>query len=97
VNVTGGVRLVETGSDLAVAAALCSSLADRPLPSDALFIGEIGLGGEVRPIAALDRRISEAERLGFRRLFVSARNRTGAGVATVPLGTVEDLWRHVAA
>jgi DNA repair protein RadA/Sms len=97
VNVTGGVRLVETGSDLAVAAALCSSLADRPLPSDALFIGEIGLGGEVRPIAALDRRISEAERLGFRRLFVSARSRTGAGVATVPLGTVEDLWRHVAA
>jgi DNA repair protein RadA/Sms len=97
INVTGGVRLVETGSDLAVAAALCSSMADRPLPSDALFLGEIGLGGEVRPIAALDRRVAEAERLGFRQLFVSARNRSGVGRAMVPLGTVEDLWRHVAA
>jgi DNA repair protein RadA/Sms len=97
VNVTGGVRLVETGSDLAVAAALCSSLADRPLPPDALFVGEIGLGGEIRPISALDRRIAEAERLGFQRLFISARSRTGAPLQTVALGTVEDLWHHVAA
>jgi DNA repair protein RadA/Sms len=97
VNVTGGVRLIETASDLAVAAALCSSVYDRPVPGDALFVGEIGLGGEIRPIASLDRRLAEAERLGFRRVFVSGRSRTSATLETVPLGNVADLWSHVAA
>ena len=97
VNVTGGMRLIETASDLAVAAALCSSVYDRPLPADALFMGEIGLGGEIRPIAALERRLAEAERLGFRRVFVSSRSRTGAGVTTIPVGNVAELWSRVAA
>ncbi|MBE0590897.1 MAG: DNA repair protein RadA, partial [Gemmatimonadales bacterium] len=68
VNVTGGMRLIETASDLAVAAALCSSIYDRAVPPDALFMGEIGLGGEIRPIPALERRLAEAERLGFHRV-----------------------------
>jgi len=97
VNVTGGMRLIETASDLAVAAALCSSVYDRPLPADALFMGEIGLGGEIRPIAALERRLAEAERLGFRRVFVSSRSRTGAGLTTIPVGNVAELWSRVAA
>src|SRR5439155_157972 len=50
VNVTGGVRLLEPSSDLAVTAALVSSVRDRPLPADALFLGEVGLGGEVRRV-----------------------------------------------
>jgi DNA repair protein RadA/Sms len=64
-NVAGGVRLVETASDLAVAAALLSSMRDRPLPTHTLFVGEIGLSGEVRAVRATERRLSEAARLGF--------------------------------
>ena len=66
---TAGVRLAEPGADLAVAAALLSSLHDRPVPADALFLGEIGLGGEVRPVSGIERRMTEAARLGFRRVF----------------------------
>jgi DNA repair protein RadA/Sms len=97
VNVTGGVRLVEPASDLAVVAALVSSLSDRPLPGDALFLGEIGLAGEIRPVAATDRRLAEAERLGFRRAFVSSRTKTRAGVELVPLAHVTELAARVAA
>ena len=97
VNVTGGVRLVEPASDLAVVAALVSSIADRPLPADALFLGEVGLAGEVRPVAATDRRLAEAERLGFRRAFVSARTRAHAGVELVPLAHVSELAARLAA
>jgi DNA repair protein RadA/Sms len=73
VQVSAGVRLTEPGADLAVAAALLSSLHNRPTPADALFLGEIGLGGEIRPVAGLERRLGEAGRLGFRRAFASGR------------------------
>ncbi len=97
VNVTGGVRLVEPASDLAVAAALCSSVRDRPVPADALFLGEVGLGGEVRPIAAVERRLAEADRLGFRTAFVSSRSRVSGPVSTVPVAHVADLASRLAA
>ena len=74
VQVTAGVRLTEPGADLAVAAALLSSLYNRPAPADVIFLGEIGLGGEIRPIGALERRLAEAARLGFRRVFGSSRS-----------------------
>ena len=73
VNVVGGVRLSEPSSDLAVVAALISSVRDRALPADALFLGVVGLGGEVRAVAAVDRRLAEAARHGFRRAFVGSR------------------------
>lgn len=73
VQASAGVRLTEPGADLAVAAALLSSLHNRPTPADALYLGEIGLGGEIRPVAGLERRLGEAGRLGFRRAFASER------------------------
>jgi DNA repair protein RadA/Sms len=92
VNVTGGVKLVEPASDLAVVAALLSSVRDRPVPSDGIFLGEVGLGGEVRPVASTERRLAEADRLGFRRAFVSARVKSDAmSVPTVPIAHVSDL------
>jgi DNA repair protein RadA/Sms len=97
VNVTGGVRLDEPAADLAVMAALCSSVQDRPLPADAVFLGEVGLGGEIRPTAGTDRRLAEAVRLGFRRAFLPARTRTTAGVETIPVPHVADLARRLAA
>ena len=97
VNVTGGMRLVEPASDLAVVAALHSAVHDRPNPAHALFVGEVGLGGEVRPAAALERRIAEAERLGFREVFVSARSRLSGQMSATPVAHVAELTRRLAA
>jgi DNA repair protein RadA/Sms len=98
VQVTAGVRLSEPGADLAVAAALISSLYNRPAPRDVLFLGEIGLGGEIRPSGAIERRIAEAARLGFRRVFGSSRSAVQvAGVSMVGLDHVEQLVRALAA
>ena len=72
-NVVGGVRIAETGSDLAVIAALVSSVADRALPEDAIFLGEVGLAGELRSVSQIERRLAEAARTGFRRAYVPAR------------------------
>jgi len=97
VNVTGGVRLLEPSTDLAVLAALVSSVHDRPAPADALFLGEVGLGGEVRPVGGLERRLAEAQRQGFRRAFVSARSRIASDLAVVGIEHVGELARRLAA
>jgi DNA repair protein RadA/Sms len=97
VNVTGGVRLLEPSSDLAVLAALVSSVHDRPAPADALFLGEVGLGGEVRPVSGLERRLAEAERQGFTRVFLSARSRVAAGLEVVAIEHVGELARRLVA
>jgi DNA repair protein RadA/Sms len=85
VNVVGGVRVQEPAADLAVAAALASSVHDRPLPADSLFVGEIGLGGEVRPVSQVERRLSEASRMGLHTAFLAERSlparRSGNGIA----------------
>jgi DNA repair protein RadA/Sms len=64
-NVAGGYRLTDPAADLAVAAALVSALADRPLPDGAAWFGEISLAGEVRPVAHAAIRLREAAKLGF--------------------------------
>ncbi len=74
VNVVGGLRMIEPAGDLAIATALASSVYDRALPTGAVCIGEIGLGGEIRPVGQLDRRLAEAEQLGFDCAFVADGN-----------------------
>ncbi|MBR9990588.1 MAG: DNA repair protein RadA [Gemmatimonadetes bacterium] len=73
VNVVGGVRIAETASDAALVAALASSVYDRELDARSVFLGEVGLGGELRPIGQIERRLAEASRMGFRRAYVPAR------------------------
>lgn len=98
VQVSAGVRLNEPAADLAVAAALVSSVKDRPAPADALFLGEVGLGGEVRPVSGMDRRLAEAQRLGFKRAFVPAHFAgRGGGLHLVPLDHIEALVAALAA
>ena len=97
VQVTAGVRLNEPGADLAVAAALVSSLTNRPTPADALFMGEVGLAGEVRPVGGVDRRLAEAGRLGFLRAFGSGRHAPVNGIRTIALDHVDELVRALAA
>jgi DNA repair protein RadA/Sms len=98
VQATAGVRLTEPGTDLAVAAALISSLHNRPTPADVVFLGEIGLGGEIRPIAGLERRVQEAARVGFRRVYASSRASLGTGdTELIGLDHVNQLVRALAA
>ena len=98
VNVTGGVRLIEPSTDLAVLAALVSTVHDRPVPADVLFLGEVGLGGEIRPVAGVERRLAEAARQGFRRVFLSARSRgTASDLEVIGLEGIGELTRRLAA
>ncbi|HEX7820806.1 MAG TPA: DNA repair protein RadA [Sphingobium sp.] len=69
-NVAGGYRLQDPAADLAVAGALVSALAERPVPADAVILGEIALSGEIRPVAHGALRLREAAKLGFSRAWV---------------------------
>lgn len=92
VRVTGGLKLNEPAADLAVAAALLSSLSNLSTPADTLYLGELGLSGEIRPVAGIERRLAEASRLGFNKVIASARTsgRT-AGLAHQGLAGIDEL------
>ena len=92
VNLVGGLALREPGLDLAVAAALLSSAADRPLAGASAVFGEVGLLGEVRAVSRAAERVREAAALGFERAVVAARD-AGSGLAlpTTPIATLADL------
>ncbi|MCL7027120.1 hypothetical protein MKW94_027332 [Papaver nudicaule] len=70
VNVVSGVKLTETSGDLAIAAAICSSFLEVPIPNDVAFIGEIGLGGELRVVSRMEKRVNAVSKLGYRRCIV---------------------------
>ncbi len=74
INVVGGVRVSETAADLAIVLATLSSLRDRPLPSDLVVFGEVGLAGELRPVQNGQERLREAAHLGFRRALIPRAN-----------------------
>jgi DNA repair protein RadA/Sms len=96
-NVAGGLRIGEPAADLAVAAAVVSSLADEPVPPDMAVFGEIGLGGEVRPVGQREARLREAAKLGFRSALVP-RARPGPSGASprAPEGIIVDEIEHLA-
>ena len=71
-NMAGGLKVSDPACDLAVICAVLSSNFDYPIPSDVCFAAEVGLSGEIRPVGQTDRRIAEAARLGFKKVFVSS-------------------------
>ena len=71
-NMAGGLRVSEPACDLAVVCAVLSSNFDYPVPPDVCFAAEVGLSGEIRPVAQTDRRVMEASRLGFKKIFISS-------------------------
>lgn len=93
-NIAGGLRIAEPAADLAVAAALISAAAARPLDAETVVFGEVGLGGEVRAVTRTDARLKEAAKLGFSRAIVPAR-RGGAppvsGMQQTPITTLSQL------
>ena len=74
VKVAGGLRIDDPAIDLGIAAALYSSRRDQPLDTDAVYIGELGLGGEVRPVSFIEQRLREAQKMGFKQAYLAARN-----------------------
>ncbi len=94
VNVAGGVKLTEPAADLAVALAIASNATNQPVGRDVVALGELGLSGEVRRVAQLERRLLEAHRLGFTRAFVPTgteiRGRALRGMTLHPIGTVAE-------
>ena len=75
-NMAGGLKVSDPAADLAVVCAVLSSNFDFAIPADVCFAGEVGLSGEIRPVSQCQRRIAEAARLGFKRIFVSAFEKT---------------------
>ena len=95
VNVVGGLRMQEPTGDAAVAAALASSVYDRALPHDVVIMGEVGLGGEIRPVSQTERRLAEAASLGLRRAYVAERGvpkRPPREMQVIGVRTVRDLF-----
>jgi len=78
VNVAGGVRVYEPAADLGMALAIVSSLRDVAVDAHFVVVGEIGLGGEIRTVSHIERRIAEATKLGFRRILIPKNNLTTA-------------------
>jgi len=99
--VAGGLRIHEPAADLAAAAALVSSLTNAPLPTDAVYFGEISLSGVVRPVAQTAARLKEAAKLGFGRAVLpeSARGEVGgdAGLTLNAVGGLTSLVAEIAA
>ena len=90
-NVAGGYRLSDPAADLAVAAALVSALSERPVPQEAVVMGEIALSGEVRPVAHAGLRLKESAKLGFDRGWVPAGTEGPSGIALTRFGRMREL------
>ncbi|MBR6655555.1 MAG: DNA repair protein RadA [Alistipes sp.] len=98
-NFAGGFKVSDTGLDLAVVAAVLSSYFDRPINDGLALAGEIGLSGEVRPAPRTEQRISEAARLGFKKIVVSGYaslpSKKIKGIEIARINTVGELARHL--
>lgn len=95
INVAGGLKIDETAVDLGVCAAIATSQSDIPLPPDMIFLGEVGLGGELRGVSRLEKRISEAAKLGFKSAIVPKQSLRGVkvpdGFAAYGIRTVSEM------
>ncbi len=91
INLVGGLRLGETAGDLPVLLAIASSYHDRPLPRDWIVFGEVGLNGEVRPVANGDERLREAAKQGFKHALVPKANVPKAAIEGITLIPVRSL------
>ncbi|MDR0882725.1 MAG: DNA repair protein RadA [Candidatus Adiutrix sp.] len=97
VNVTGGARITEPAADLAIVAAMAGSWADTPAPDSTVFIGEVGLAGEVRTVAHLEARLREARKMGFTRAVVppaEAKKVAAEGLKLHSVKSVSQLLRE---
>ncbi len=99
-NIAGGIKVVDPSIDLAIIAALISSLQDIPLNRKTCFAGEIGLSGEIRAVNRVEQRILEANRLGFEQIYIPSFNKKGIDqknfdIEILSINKVEELLRKL--
>jgi DNA repair protein RadA/Sms len=99
-NITGGIRVEDPAIDLGVVSAIISSHEDLAISSKHCFAAEVGLSGEIRTVNRIEQRISEAERLGFEKIFVSRYAIKGIdtkkfNIEIVPLSKLEELFQQL--
>ena len=99
-NIAGGLRATDPAIDLSVVAAVLSSNGDMPIESDVCMAGEVGLSGEIRPVSRIDGRITEAQKLGFRRILIPSHNMNGLNpkqykIELVPVRRVVEAVREL--
>ena len=99
-NIAGGIRVEDPAIDLAVVAAVLSSNQDIPINSKSCFAAEVGLSGEIRPINRVEQRISEADKLGFERIFISRYNSKGLdlkkySIKIIQTAKIEEIYRSL--
>ena len=94
INVVGGVKVTETGSDLALLAAVVSSLRNRVFDSETIIFGEVGLAGEIRPVQSGQERLKEAAKHGFKRAivpFANAPKQQGSALEIEPVKYLHEV------
>jgi len=101
VSVAGGLKINETALDLAVCAAIASSYYNQPLPDKTLFLGEVGLAGEIRPIGKLEMRLKEAIKIGIDQVFLPAQAKITSSKMKIKtsnnlLNFFDQLWQKPA-
>ena len=97
-NITGGITIDDPATDLGVAMAILSSNEDIAIEKDVCFAGEVGLGGEIRPIQRVEQRITEAEKLGFNTIFVSKYNKIAlknTKIKVITVAKIEDAIQEL--
>jgi DNA repair protein RadA/Sms len=99
VNIAGGIKIDEPAVDLGIAASITSSLRDVPVDSTAVAVGEIGLGGEIRTIGYVEKRIQESAKLGFKRIVIPQNNLKGVRgqdqIEIVGVQSVNEAIQHL--
>ncbi len=99
-NIAGGIKVDDPATDLSVIASVLSSNLDLPIEKNICFAGEVGLTGEIRPVTRVEQRISEADKLGFKKIYISKYNSKGLDtskfkIEIVKVSKVEELFRSL--
>lgn len=99
INLAGGIKVDDPSIDLAVVCAILSSNVDIPIESKTCFAAEVGLSGEIRPVPRVEQRISEAEKLGYKRIFISRHSKGITHgqfkIKLVAVGKIEEVLKHL--
>ena len=90
-NIAGGLKINDPAADLAVIAAVISSLYDKAPKENSCFIGEGGLSGQIKPVSFIEKRVSEASRLGFNRIYMPNSQKSEVKIKNIELITISDI------
>ncbi|MFO8235490.1 MAG: DNA repair protein RadA [Bacteroidales bacterium] len=90
-NIAGGIKVVDPAVDLSIITSLLSSVLDKPIPEHVCFSGEVGLSGEIRAVSQIDQRLSEAEKIGFKSIYISGYHKVNTNNYNISITQVYNL------